>query len=146
MVPVAANMLTRDEKLQALQYLMYLKKKCCGRIKGRGCTDGQKQHVYKTKEESSSPTVAIKSLFLTAAIDAKEWRCVATCDILGAFMHADMDKDVHMQIKGPMAELLVQIDPELYQPYVTMERGKPVVYVKLVKALYGMLQASLLFW
>jgi hypothetical protein len=27
-----------------------------------------------------------------------------------------------------------------------MERGKPVIYVKLVKALYGTLQASLLFW
>jgi hypothetical protein len=72
MVPVAANMLTREEKLKALQYLMYLKKKCCGQIKGHGCADGCKQCVYKTKEELSSPTVAIESLFLTVAIDAKE--------------------------------------------------------------------------
>jgi hypothetical protein len=146
MVPKAANMLTREEKLQALRYLMYLKKKRCGRIKGRGCADGRKQRVYKTKEESSSPTVAIESLFLTAVIDAKEERDVVTCDIPGAFMHADMDEVVHMRIDGPMARLLVKIDPKLYEPYLTYEKGTPVIYVKLVKALYGTLQAALLFW
>jgi hypothetical protein len=72
MSPRAANLLTKEEKHRALQYLMYLKKKRCGRVKGRGCADGQKQRVYKSKEESSSPTVAIESLFLTAVIDAKE--------------------------------------------------------------------------
>jgi hypothetical protein len=102
--------------------------------------------LYKTKEESSSPTVAIESLFLTAVIDAKEHRAVATCDIPGAFMHPDMDEVVHMRIDGPMAKVLVNIDPEQYEPYLTEEHGKPVIYVKLVKALYGTLQAALLFW
>jgi hypothetical protein len=146
MVPKAAHMLTREEKRAALHYLMHLKKKHCGRIKGRGCADGRKQRVYKTKEESSSPTVAIESLFLTAVIDAKEGRYVATCDIPGAFMHADMDEIVHMKIEGPMAKLLVNIDPKLYEPYLTHENGKPVIYVKLAKALYGTLQAARLFW
>jgi hypothetical protein len=85
-------------------------------------------------------------LFLTAAIDAKEKRHVATCDIPGAFLHADMDKVVHMRIDGPLAKLLVNIDPKLYEPYLTMEGNKPVIYVKLEKALYGTLQALLLFW
>jgi hypothetical protein len=146
MTPRAANLLTREEKRRALQYLMYLKKKRCGRIKGRGCADGRKQRVYKSKEESSSPTVAIESLFLTAIIDAKERRDVATCDIPGAFLHADIDEVLHMQIDGPMAKLLVDIDPDLYEPYLTEENGKPVIYVKLKKALYGTLQAALLFW
>jgi hypothetical protein len=146
MTPRAANLLTREEKCRALQYLMYLKKKRCGRIKGRGCADGQKQRVYKSKEESSSPTVAIESLFLTAIIDAKERRDVATCDIPGAFLHSDIDEVLHMRIDGPMAKLLVSIDPDLYEPYLTEENGKPVIYVKLEKALYGTLQAALLFW
>jgi hypothetical protein len=146
MTPRAANLLTREEKRRALQYLMYLKKKRCGRIKGRGCADGRKQRVYKSKEESSSPTVAIESLFLTAIIDAKERRDVATCDIPGAFLHADIDEVLHMRIDGPMAKLLVDIDPDLYEPYLTEENGKPVIYVKLEKALYGTLQAALLFW
>jgi hypothetical protein len=146
MEPRPANMLTKEEKRRALQYLMYLKKKRCGRIKGRGCADGRKQRVYKSKEESSSPTVAVESLFLTAVIDAKEGRAVATCDIPGAFLHAYIDKILHMHIDGPMAKLLVEIDPDQYEPCLTEEHGKPVIYVRLKKALYGTLQAALLFW
>jgi hypothetical protein len=67
-----ANMLTREEKHKALQYLMFLKKKRCGRIKGRGCADGRKQRIYKTKEETTAPTVAVESLMLLSIIDAKE--------------------------------------------------------------------------
>jgi hypothetical protein len=86
-------------------------------------------------------------LFLTAVIDAKEQCNIATCDIPGAFvMHADMDEVVHIRIDGPMAKLLVKIDPKLYEPYLTYEHGKPVIYVRLVKALYGTLQVALLFW
>jgi hypothetical protein len=146
MEPKAANMLTKEEKGKALEYLMFLKKKRCGRIKGRGCADGRKQRIYKTKEETSSPTVAVESLFLSCTIDAKEKRDVATCDIPGAFMQADMDELLHMRLAGPLATLLTKVNPGLYEKYVTQENGKPVIYVKLTKALYGTLQASLLFW
>ncbi len=66
--PKRANMLTRQEKKDALEHLMFLKKKRCGKIKGRGCADG----IYKTKEETSAPTVAVESLFLSSVIDAEE--------------------------------------------------------------------------
>jgi hypothetical protein len=75
---------------------MFLKKKRCGHIKGRGCADGQKQRLYTTQEEASSPTVAIESVMLSCVIDASEGRDVATVDIPGAFMQADMDDDVHV--------------------------------------------------
>jgi len=35
--------MTWHQKSAALHYLMFLKKKRCGRIKGRGCADGWKQ-------------------------------------------------------------------------------------------------------
>jgi len=79
---------------------MFLKKKRCGRIKGRGCADGRKQRVYKTKEETSAPTVEVESLFLSCVIDAEEGRDVAKCDIPGAFMQADMDEVVYMRLSG----------------------------------------------
>jgi hypothetical protein len=41
---------------------------------------------------------------------------------------------------------LTRVNPELYGKYTVMERGKPVLYVQLMKALYGTLQAALLFW
>lgn len=45
-----------------------------------------------------------------------------------------------------MAELLAKVDPELYNKYIVMERGKPSIYVQLQKALYGTLTAAMLFW
>lgn len=38
--PKTAHMLTREEKTAALDYLMFLKQKRDGSIKGRGCADG----------------------------------------------------------------------------------------------------------
>jgi hypothetical protein len=63
-----AGDLSKEQKKAALKYLMFLKQKHCGKIKGHGCADGRKQRSYKTKEESSSPTVSIKALFLTCMI------------------------------------------------------------------------------
>jgi hypothetical protein len=144
--PRLAAMLTREEKRRSLQYLMFLKQKRCGRIKGRGCADGQKQRVYKTKEETSALMVSVESLFLSCVIDAKEWRKVVTCDIPGAFMQADIDKILHVRLEGPLAQLLTKVDPELYTKFISKENGNDVMYVRLAKALYGMLQAALLFW
>lgn len=144
--PRIADELSREEKLAALHYLMFLKKKRNGRIKGRGCADGRKQRLHTNKEDASSPTVAIEAVMLSCVIDAKERRDTATVDILGAFMQADMDELVHMRLDGKMAELLVQVDPDLYEKYIVYENGKPVLYVVLKKALYGTLRAALLFW
>jgi hypothetical protein len=138
--------LSPDEKKNALQYLMFLKKKRSGVIKGRGCADGRKQRLYTSKEEASSPTVAIESVMLSCVINAMEARDVATVDIPGAFMQADMDDVVHMKLEGKMAELLVRIDPKLYRKHIQVQRGKQVLYVELKKALYGTLKAALLFW
>jgi hypothetical protein len=52
-----------------------------------------------------------------------------------------------MVLEGKMAELLVQLDPELYSQHLFVENGKKHLYVKLKKALYGTLKAVLvLFW
>ena len=144
--PRRATELTREEKRAALHYLMFLKKKRNGRIKGRGCADGRKQRLHTNKEDASSPTVAIEAVMLSCVIDAMERRDVATIDIPGAFMQAEMDEVVHMRLEGKMADLLVRINPQLYHKYVVIENGKPVLYVVLKKALYGTLRAALLFW
>ena len=131
--------LTRKQKSDALRYLMFLKQKRCGRIKGRGCADGRKQREYISKDEISAPTVAIESVMISCTIDALERRDVATADIPGAFMQTDMEDTVHMVLEGKMAELLVKIDPKLYRKYLLIEKGKPVMYVQLKKVLYSTL-------
>jgi Reverse transcriptase (RNA-dependent DNA polymerase) len=83
---------------------------------------------------------------LTSLVDAAECRDVATVDIPGAFMQADMDEDVHMQLDGKMAELLAQVESKIYCKFVLNDRGKEALYVKLKKALYRTMRAGLLFW
>jgi hypothetical protein len=126
---------------------MFLKEKRCGTIKkGRGGADGRSQRGYMTKEETSSPTVATEALILTCVIDAIERRNIATCDIPGAFMQSDMKGKVVMKLEGVMAEVILKIDQTKYKKHVTKENGKDVIYVILTKALFGTLQAALLFW
>ena len=93
----------------------------------------------------SSPTVQLESLFLSSMIDAKENRMVMMCDIPGAFMQADINGQLFLKFDGDLVELLVQVE-STYLPYITCEGRQPVLSTELNKALYGMLQAALLFW
>ena len=97
------------------------------------------------KDDTSAPTVAIESVMISCTIDTKEGRDVATVDILGDFMQADMDETVHVRLEGTMTELLIKIDPKLDRQYVHNERGKTVLYMELLKAVYGTLRSALLF-
>ena len=146
MQPVNQKDLSPSQKKEALGYLMFLKKKRCGTIKGRGCADGRKQRAYITKEESTSPTISTEAMFLTAVIDAWENRKVAVLDMPGAFMQVDMDELVHVRFEGEMVDKLLEIDHDLYASYVSEENGKKVMYLELLKTLYGTLQAARLFW
>jgi hypothetical protein len=62
--------LSAEERAQALKYLMYLKEKRDGSIKGRGCADGRPLWLYTQKKETSSPTVSLAGLIMTCVIDA----------------------------------------------------------------------------
>ena len=95
--------LTKEERASALKYLMYLKEKRDGRIKGRGCADGRPQRLHTTKMESSSPTASLAGLVMTCVIDAYERRDVATCDIPGAFLQAKLPPgDKKLQDQSPV--------------------------------------------
>ena len=146
MKPVYKRSLTPKQRKEALAYLMFLKRKHCGKIKGHGCADGRKQRAYITKEESTAPTVSTKAVFLTAVIDAMERRNVVVLDVPGAFMQAEIDELVHVRFTGAMVTLLLEIDHEMYKDYVVEEKGEQVMYMELLKALYGTLRAARLFW
>ena len=146
MIPVHKKSLTPEQRREALAYLMFLKRKRCGKIKGRRCADGRKQRAYIAKEDSTAPTVSTEAVVLTAVIDALENRDVAVLDVPGAFMQADIDELVHVRFTGEMVKMLLQIDEQMYSEYVMMEKGEQVMYMELLKALYGTLRAARLFW
>ena len=54
--------INKNIRYEALNYLIFLKRKQCGKVKARGCVDGQPQKEYISKDESSSPTVSIYAL------------------------------------------------------------------------------------
>ena len=86
-------------------------------------------------------------MFIQSKIYANENHDVATCDIPGAFLQADNPDFVLMRLDGILAELMVKIAPKLYRKYVTTNaKGKPVLYVQLEKAVYGMMKSALLFY
>jgi len=144
--PIKPSDLSTEERNRVLEYLMFLKEKRSGQIKGRGCADGRPQRLWTKKEDSVSPTVALTSLFVTGVIDAKEERCVATVDIPGAFLQTMQDELVHVRLTGALARMLCHIDRTKYAPYVVHEKGQPVLYARLNKALYGTLRAALQFY
>ena len=103
-----------------------------------------------SKEDTTSPTVSTEALLLSCVIDETENRHVATCDIPGAFMQSNMkntsNEKVTIKLEGLMAQLLLQIAPNDYEEFVEIENGKPFIYAIMEKALYGTLQAALLFY
>ena len=119
------------------------------RVKGRKCAAGSKQRIYDgyVKSAGSSPTVTTKGLVMTCAVDAYEDRDVAIVDVGHAFLHTKNDKNVLMKLRGKIVELLVQLEPTMYRKYVTTGPNRePILYVRLMKALYGLLRSALLFY
>jgi hypothetical protein len=89
---------------------------------------------------------------LTAVIDATEERDVMTNDIPNAFIQMEMpevhdgEERIIMKITGVLVNLLVELNPLLYGPYVVYEKNQKVLYTEVLKAIYGMLEASLLWY
>jgi hypothetical protein len=149
----AVNMLKPSEvnkniRYEALNYLMFLKRKRCGKVKARGCADGRPQREYISKDESSSPTVSIYALMTSCLMDALEGRKVATCDIPGAFLQADWpaDRDCYLKFEGAMVSMICDIDPKYKSNIVYGKNGRKFIYAKLTKAVYGTLLGAILFY
>ena len=99
--PIEVESLTYNKKKKALSLFMFLKEKRDSLAKVHMCADGQKQKDGTwSKQETTSPTVATESVFITAIIDAHEGRDVAYFHIPGAFLHAESNEDITMVLKG----------------------------------------------
>ena len=149
--PISIAKMTPAERAKAQLALMYLTEKRDSTIKGRMVYNGKPSREWLSREDTASPCVSLEGLFLTTVIDAKEQRDMMSCDIPNAFIQANApklegDEKIIMKITGVLVDMLVQIAPEIYGSYVVYEHGKKVLYVEVLKALYGMLQSSLLWY
>ena len=149
--PIRIEDLTDIEKRRAMESLIFLVEKRDKSIKGRACANGSSQREYMERDEAASPTTMTESVMITATIDAKQNRDVMTADIPNAFVQVDIDEKekgerIIMKIRGLLVNMLTELSPETYEKYVVYEGNNKVLYVRMIKALYGMLQSSLLYY
>jgi hypothetical protein len=78
-------------------------------------------------------------------IDAKERRDVATADVEGAYLYADMEEFFLLNLVGKAVDVMCQVNPK-YENFVVIENGKKVLYLQLLKALYSCFQSALLWY
>ena len=142
------NTLTREEKRRALEAVNLIKKKRCGKIKGRTCANGSKQKRYlKHGETISSPTVSLEAIIGTLLIDANEGRDVAIFDVPGAYLQAEMpaEKKILMIFRDEFVDIMCEVNPE-YKNHIIVQNGKRVLYVKVLRAIYGCIESALLWY
>ena len=144
--PLLASSLSAEEKKVALNAITLIKEKRNDTLKGRTVADGRKQREYVNREDAASPALSTEGLYMTLAIDAKEERDVATADVAGAYLKADMNDTVHLRFTGKMVDYVVSANKNRYEKYVTYEGKTKVLYTKLTKALYGCIQSALLWY
>ena len=150
-VPIHIASLSDIEKDRAQQAIMLLTEKRNGDIKGRAVYNGKPTREWLTQEDTTSPTASTEGVFATAVIDAHEKRDVMSLDVPNAFIQAEIPKDkgderIVMKITGRMVDILLQIAPNIYAGYVVYENGKKVLYVEVLRALYGMLVSAMLWY
>ena len=93
-----------------------------------------------------SSAASSEATSLTLMVDAHEKRDVAVLDVPGAYLHASMKDFVILRLEGNIVDYMVEACPEVYGPFVEIVNGKKVLYLQLLKALYGCVQSALLWY
>ena len=144
--PLDPNTISREQRKGALRAINLIKEKRCGRLKGRTVADGSTQKNLYDKSETASPTVATDALIMVSIVtDAHEQRDVATADIAGAYLKAYMKDYVIMKFTGASVDILCNMNQK-YVPFTAVKNGTKVLYVRLIKAIYGCVQSALLWY
>jgi hypothetical protein len=142
---IAATSLSQKQRKAALRAINLIKEKRSGELKGRTVADGRPQRSLYGKSETASPTVSTDALVLSIMIDAHEGRDTGTADVVGAYLKANMDDFVVMKFTGASVDILCKLNPA-HAKHVTIENGWKVLYVRLIKAIYGCVKSALLWY
>ncbi|CAJ1931482.1 unnamed protein product [Cylindrotheca closterium] len=149
--------MTASEQKKAQSAMMILaEKQFEKKTKGRLVYQGDGTREWLSQEDAASPKASQEAITTTCVIDAHEGRDVMTMDIMmmdvsNAFIQTYMpeakegEDRFYMKITGMMVQISIDMAPE-YREYVVLENGKRVVYVRVLCAICGMLQSSLLFY
>jgi hypothetical protein len=118
-------------------------------IKARTRANGSTQRPYIEREDAASPTAATYAILITGGMDAKAGRDVMMLDISSAFVQTEIPQTgekIIMKIRGKLIDMLQERFPGVYDDYVLHKGKNKILYVKMLKALYGMMIASILYY
>ena len=118
------------------------------RSRGGACANGSQQKSYLKWDESVySPTCLTESLFLTILIDAMEQHDVAGFDVPGAYLQTDIpaDKRILLRIIYEFVDIMCEVNLD-YKPCVQYDNGIKVLYVKVMRSIYGCIESDLLWY
>jgi len=96
--------------------------------------------------------MAVKEAILITGVNEAKHLCdIMTLDIPNALVQMPIPQDggkVINKIKEPLVNILCEICPGVYDNFVINEgkQKQKVLYVRMLKALYGMMIASVLYY
>jgi hypothetical protein len=150
--PVSLKGLSKEQRKAVIRAKMFVTEKFFpnggfdkikSRLVARG--DMQDRSLYGD-DDTSAPTAELSSVFSVAAIAACESRYVATCDIGGAFLNADMFKGsgrtVIVKLDPQITKMLTKLKPD-YEAFVGDDGH---LFVELDKAMYGCIESAKLWF
>jgi hypothetical protein len=113
------------------------------KMKARLVADGRDQDA-EMYPDKSSPTVAVHSVFTALGLaSGKPWRIVVKIDIKGAFVQTPMKGEpVYMKIDPKISRYVIN----MFQELGSMLEEDGCLYTLLLKAMYGCIQASALWY
>ena len=82
---------------------------------------------------------------MSLLIDAKDGRDVAVSDVVSAYLVAEMKDHMIVKLIGTAVGVLCDANKN-YKEFVTLEKGRGVIYLKLERAFYGCIQSALLWY
>ena len=146
--PLDPKKLSKSQLRSAIRSSLFLKEKFFpsgefDKLKGRLVAGGNMQdRALYGEEDLSSPTATTSTVFIVAAIAAREHRKVVTLDIGGAYLNAKLESEVIINIDPLLSQILTYLDCSLHD--LLTDDG--TLYLRLDKALYGCIEAAKLWY
>jgi hypothetical protein len=112
------------------------------KMKARMVAGGHRQDKDDySYEETSSPTCSLSSIYTAITVAVNKGMKISTIDVPGAYLNAEMKKDIYMWLNTDVCNTLLKLRPN-WEQY--MSHGR--MCVKLKKALYGCVESAKLWY
>ena len=143
--PISIKYLAPQQKRRTQEAILVQEQKSTKKIKGRIVFNEKPTGEQLSREDTSSPTASLQTIFKLETTDEYEERDIIFLDVPNAFIQTntipkkDGKKRVSMIITGMIVEILLELGSDTYSNNVVFENGGKVIYVVVLRSIYGMI-------